>query len=145
MPHETRIERRLERNLSRASTPRGAAIVIASVTTSITVIAGLMMSVIDRDNFPSLGSGMWWAVQTVTTVGYGDRVPETRPGQFVAALVMLLGIGFVTVITASITGAFVARSRRQEGADAASAPAAAQLAEIIARLERIEAGMTEPT
>ncbi len=140
---ETRLERRLEGNLSRASTPRGAAIVIASVTTSITVIAGLLMTVIDRDNFPTLGSGMWWAVQTVTTVGYGDHVPETRAGQFVAAVVMLLGIGFVTVITASITGAFVARSRRQEATDVGSAPAAEQFAEIIARLERIEAGMTE--
>ncbi len=143
MADGTRLERRLEGNLSRASTPRGAAIVIASVTTSITVIAGLMMTVIDRDNFPTLGSGLWWAVQTVTTVGYGDHVPATRGGQFVAAAVMLLGIGFVTVITASITGAFVARSRRQEDTAAGSAPAAEQLAEIIVRLERIEAGMTE--
>ena len=143
MADESRLERRLEGNLSRASTPRGAAIVIASVTTSITVIAGLLMTVIDRNNFPTLGSGMWWAVQTVTTVGYGDHVPETRPGQFVAALVMLLGIGFVTVITASITGAFVARSRRQEVTGAKTAPAAEQLAEIIARLERIEAGMID--
>jgi len=86
MAEETRIERRLERRLARVSTPRGAAIVIASVTTSITLIAGAMMTVIDRDSFPSLGSGMWWAVQTVTTVGYGDHVPVTRAGQFVAAL-----------------------------------------------------------
>ena len=146
MSEETRLERRLEGNLSRASTPRGAAIVIASVTTSITVIAGLMMSIIDHDNFPTLGSGLWWAVQTVTTVGYGDHVPSNRGGQYVAAAVMLLGIGFVTVITASITGAFVERSRRQEGAKADAAPAVEQLAEIIARLERIEAGMmTERT
>ena len=57
---------------------------------------------------------MWWAVQTVTTVGYGDHVPETDAGQILAAAVMLLGIGFITVITASITGAFVARSRREQ-------------------------------
>ena len=144
MAEESRLERRLEGSLSRASTPRGAAIVIASVTTTITIIAGLMMTVIDRDNFPTLGSGIWWAVQTVTTVGYGDHVPDTRPGQFVAALVMLLGIGFVTVITASITGAFVARSQQQEHAAAdGGAPPVDQLAEIIARLERIEAGMRE--
>ena len=86
---------------------------IASVTTSITILAGAMMTVVDRDNFPSIGSGMWWAVQTVTTVGYGDHVPVTAAGQIVAAVVMLLGIGFVTVITASITGAFVARSRAE--------------------------------
>ena len=143
MARETRIERRLERNLARASTPRGAAIVIASVTTSITILAGTMMTVFDRDNFPTIGSGMWWAVQTVTTVGYGDHVPATRAGQFVAAVVMLLGIGFVTVITASITGAFVARSRQNERDQASGSVSADQLADIIERLERIELGLRE--
>jgi voltage-gated potassium channel len=141
MAKETRIERRLDRNLARASTPRGAAIVIASVTSSMTVIAGAMMTVADKDNFPSIGSGMWWAVQTVTTVGYGDHVPVTLAGQLVAALVMLLGIGFVTVITASITGAFVSRSRQKEHEGEPANISADQLADIIERLERIEAGM----
>ena len=143
MAEGTRIERRLEGNLARASTPRGAAIVIASVTTTITIVAGATMTVFDHDNFPTLGSGMWWAVQTVTTVGYGDHVPVTRAGQFVAAIVMLLGIGFVTVITASITGAFVARSRQEEHEGASGPASADQLAEIIERLERIELGLRE--
>ena len=76
------------------------------------------MTVVDRDGFPTIGSGLWWAVQTVTTVGYGDHVPTNAAGQIMAALVMLLGIGFVTVITASITGAFVARSRREQDVEA---------------------------
>jgi voltage-gated potassium channel len=145
MAKETRIERRLDRNLARASTPRGAAIVIASVTTSITILAGALMTVIDRDNFPSVGTGMWWAVQTVTTVGYGDDVPVTAGGKMVAAVVMLLGIGFVTVITASITGAFVARSRQKEHEGRSADVSADQLADIIDRLERIEAGMRNPS
>ena len=99
------------------------------------------MTVIDRDNFPSIGTGMWWAVQTVTTVGYGDDVPVTAGGKIVAAVVMLLGIGFVTVITASITGAFVARSRQKEYEGQPANISADQLADIIDRLERIEAGM----
>ena len=70
------------------------------------------MTVADHDNFPTIGSGLWWAAQTVTTVGYGDHVPTSFVGQLVAVLVMLLGIGFLTVITASITSTFVARSRR---------------------------------
>ena len=145
MARETRIERRLDRNLERASTPRGAAIVIASVTTSITVIAGGMMTFVDKDNFPSIASGMWWAVQTVTTVGYGDDVPVTVAGKLIAALVMLLGIGFVTVITASITGTFVSRSRQKEHEGQPANISADQLADIIVRLERIEAGMRRPS
>ena len=95
---------------------------IATVTTTITVAAGLLMSVIDHKGFPSIGSGLWWAVQTVTTVGYGDRVPETVPGQVLAAVVMLLGIGFVTVITASITGASCPGRARSRPAGTARTP-----------------------
>jgi voltage-gated potassium channel len=140
MADDTRLERRLDRILARATTPRGAGVVIATVSTSITVAAGLLMTVADRDNFPSLGSGLWWAVQTVTTVGYGDDVPTTVSGQLLAALVMLLGIGFLTVITAAITSTFVSRSRRTS-ADA-DTPTAEQLRQMNERLERIEAALT---
>jgi voltage-gated potassium channel len=143
MTSETRFERRLDRWLARATTPRGAAIVIATVTTSITVVAGLLMTVIDHGNFPSVGSGLWWAIQTVTTVGYGDHVPTTAAGQGLAALVMLLGIGFITVITASITGAFVGRSRQQERPSGPNSVASSEhLRKIEARLERIEAAVS---
>ena len=114
--------------IARAQTPRRAALVIATVTTTITIAAGVLMTVVDSKGFPSIGLGLWWAVQTVTTVGYGDVVPTTVAGQIIAAIVMLLGIGFVTVITASITGAFVARSRKDDQ-------------EVIQRLERIEAAL----
>jgi voltage-gated potassium channel len=117
--------------------------VIATVTTSITVVAGLLMTLVDRRNFPSVGSGLWWAIQTVTTVGYGDHVPTTAAGQLVAALVMLLGIGFITVITASITGAFVERSRQQQRPHGPDSVAPAEhLQKIEARLERIEAALS---
>ena len=144
MDRENRAERQLDSLISRAATPRTAAAVIATVTTTITVAAGLLMTVIDHKGFPSIGTGMWWAVQTVTTVGYGDRVPETAAGQFLAAVVMLLGIGFVTVITASITGAFVSRTGKEQAADD-SAQSEEQLQDIIARLERIEVHLNQPT
>ena len=98
------------------------------------------MTVLDDDNFPTLGSGLWWAVQTVTTVGYGDNVPTNVSGQLLAAVVMLLGIGFLTVITAAITSTFVSRPRQiPSGADQ---PAAEQLQQMNERLERIEAALT---
>jgi voltage-gated potassium channel len=140
MGDNTRLERRLDKMIGRATTPRGAGIVIAFASTSITVAAGLLMTVVDHDNFPSLGSGLWWAVQTVTTVGYGDNVPTNVTGQLLAALVMLLGIGFLTVITAAITSTFVSRS--EETSTAADTAAAEQLQQMNERLERIEAALT---
>ncbi len=139
---EKRTERWLDRQVARASTPRQATIVIATATTSITVVAGLLMTALDHKGFPSLGSGLWWAVQTVTTVGYGDHVPETDAGRLVAALVMLLGIGFISVITAAITSAFVGRARKQHD-PAGETSSAEQLRMIDARLERIEAAMKQ--
>ena len=137
---ETRLERRLDRWVARATTPRGAAVVIGTVSVVITVAAALAMTIVDRENYPSLGSGLWWAVQTVTTVGYGDHVPTTAAGQLLAAAVMLFGIGFLTVITAAITSTFVARSSLETGAGDRTTKAE-QDAQIAGRLERIEAAL----
>ena len=141
MPNQTRLERWLDREIARAATPRGAAGVIAAATTVITFAAALLMTVVDHENFPSLGSGLWWAAQTVTTVGYGDDVPTTVKGQLLAVLVMLFGIGFLTVVTAAITSSFIERSRLEHRRSDA-APTAEQLRQIEQRLERIEAALT---
>jgi len=142
MPGQTRLERWLDREIARAATPRGAAGVIAVATTVITVAAGLLMTVVDHQNFPSLGSGLWWAAQTVTTVGYGDAVPTTFTGQVTAVLVMLFGIGFVTIVTAAITSSFIERSRLEHRRSDDGSQAAEQLRKIEQRLERIEAALT---
>jgi voltage-gated potassium channel len=136
---ETRLERRLERAVARAVTPRGAAIVIAVATISITFATGILMTVLDRENYPTIGSGLWWAVQTTTTVGYGDNVPTSFAGRLLAAFVMLVGIGFLTVITAAITSTFVSRARLEPADTDAETSVAEQLRQINARLERIEA------
>jgi voltage-gated potassium channel len=140
---ETKLERRLGRSVARAATPRGAAVVIATASTAMTLAAGLLMTVVDRKTFPTVGAGLWWAAQTVTTVGYGDHVPESAAGQLVAVLVMLFGIGFLTVVTAAITSTFVSGSRRQEAPSDAESRAAEQLLQIDRRLERIEAALTD--
>ena len=78
----------------------------------------------------------------MTTVGYGDDVPETTGGRILASLVMLLGIGFITVITAAITSTFVAQAGRRPKAESGD-PSAEQLTRIDERLERIEAALRE--
>jgi voltage-gated potassium channel Kch len=125
------VERlRGQRLLSRTITVRRAAEWIAGVTVLFTLAGGFGIWLLDHKEFPTIGAGMWWSVQTMTTVGYGDHVPSTTEGQLVGAAIMIAGIGFLTVVTATVTAAFVegARTRLGRGRDD----------EILKRLDRIE-------
>jgi len=117
-----------------------AAQIIASATISITIISGVLMHFTDKKQFPNVGDGLWWGIQTVTTVGYGDLVPTSTTGRLVAALVMVVGIGFLTVITAAITSAFIESARRRlQGTETETL--SAKLDEIGTRLDAIETGL----
>lgn len=70
--------------------------------------AGVIMAAIEP-GFKNIEDGIWWAWVTVTTVGYGDVVPETSSGRLLAGLVMLLGMGLFSLITANFSAFFVAR------------------------------------
>ena len=119
-------------------TARRAGMLIAAVTVMVTIAAGVLMWALDNSEFPNVWLGLWWAVQTVTTVGYGDHVPTTTAGQLVAIAVMVMGVGFLTVVTAAISATFIESARRRFTADADEARAG-ELAELGHRLERIEA------
>jgi voltage-gated potassium channel len=60
---------------------------------------------------------VWWAITTVTTVGYGDLYPESHAGRILAAVVMIIGIGFVAVLTANISSYFVENDTNKERED----------------------------
>jgi voltage-gated potassium channel len=123
-------------------TIRRAARTIAMATVLVTIGGGIVIHFADKANFPDIGDGLWWAVQTVTTVGYGDLVPTTTSGRIVAAVVMLAGIGFLTVITATITSAFVESARRRMEGDERQA-LTSRLDQIGARLDAIEASLKD--
>ncbi len=117
-----------------------AAWIIASATVVITIVSGVLMHFTDEKSYPNVGDGLWWGIQTVTTVGYGDLVPTSTAGRLVAALVMVIGIGFLTVITAAITSTFIESARRRlEGTETDAVTA--KLDQIAARLDAIEAGL----
>ena len=107
------IERRLERFTREPPSVRNAAGVIVVATVVVVVGAGVLIRVIDHEEYPSVGVGLWWALQTVTTVGYGDVAPKHVSGRLVGAAVMLEGIAFIAIITAVITSTFVARATRE--------------------------------
>jgi voltage-gated potassium channel len=62
---------------------------------------------VEGSNIKSFGDGLWWAITTVTTVGYGDRYPTTTEGRFLAVALMIMGISLMGVITASVAAWFV--------------------------------------
>jgi voltage-gated potassium channel len=107
------LERRVARFLTEPPSIREAAGVIVTATAVVVVGAGFLIMLVDEKEYSNLGVGLWWAVQTVTTVGYGDVAPSAVSGRIVAAAVMLYGIAFIAVVTALITSTFVARAAQE--------------------------------
>jgi voltage-gated potassium channel Kch len=123
---------------------RRAGAIIAGFTVLVTIAGGILERVIDHREFPTIGRGLWFALQTVTTVGYGDVTPKLADGRFIASVLMLAGIGFLAVITASVTASLVESSRRRFVAQA-EVDIAWRLGEVDARLARIEAALDQRT
>jgi voltage-gated potassium channel len=129
--------------LHESFTARRAAGTIAAFTLLITVSGGILERVIDPQEFPTIGKGLWFALQTVTTVGYGDVTPKQADGRFIGAVVMLAGIGFLAVITASVTASLIESSRRRFAAES-EGDTTRRLEDIGDRLARIEAALDKP-
>jgi voltage-gated potassium channel Kch len=134
------IERRMSRLLHEPPTVQTAAGVIITATAAVVVAGGVLMRVLDHSEYPNIWVGMWWALQTVTTVGYGDVTPRHWQGRVVGAVVMLEGIAFLTVTIAAITSTFVARveAEREAEDDAQEARLEGRLDQIDERLDRLE-------
>src|SRR5215510_4841694 len=98
-------------------------------------IAGLafgcavLIRLVDPHDFPTIGLALWWAVETVTTVGYGDIVPTTTPGRVVAAALMITGFASLSLLTGFVASLLV---HRRAAMDAESG-----LTRIEQRLEEI--------
>jgi len=91
---------------------------VAIATVFIAYVSAVQITILERpvegSNIKNFGDALWWAVTTVTTVGYGDRYPTTTEGRFLAVLLMLMGISLVGVITASVASWFVKMSQEEE-------------------------------
>jgi voltage-gated potassium channel len=147
IPRTNPIERQMSRFLREPPSVRTASSVIVVATAVVVVAGGVLMRFLDHDEYSNVWVGMWWALQTVTTVGYGDVTPQHVSGRIVATFVMLEGIAALTIIIAAITSTFVARAEREvadiaaahvdEGADSIQA----QLDRIALQLEQIQTAL----
>ena len=113
-----------------------AVLSIATVAIVLTIGAAALGRLVEPETFDSFGDACWWALQTVSTVGYGDTVPETAGGRVIAGALMLLGVAFVPAITSIVVAVLVAQVQQRTGLRTEKE---LQLAERLERLERLEA------
>jgi voltage-gated potassium channel len=111
---------------------------ILLIAISLMTIGAVLARLVEPEEFTSIGLAYWWAVTTVTTVGYGDVVPKDTAGRVVGTMLMLTGLSLIPLITSVVVSALVSkRAETQRDFDR-------QLyAEQSARLERIEQQLAE--
>ncbi len=90
---------------------------VVGVTFVITLAAAAAVRLLAHGEFDSFGESVWWAAQTVTTVGYGDVIPQTAFSKAVAVFVMFFGVAALSLTTAIVTSAVMAASRQRLEAD----------------------------
>jgi voltage-gated potassium channel Kch len=118
---------------------------LAAMTLLLGLLAGFVVTLVDKRDFPTFGDGVWWAIVTLGTVGYGDIVPHTAWGRVVGSIVIVLGVTFIAFLTATVTSAFIAaaeqeaREREWERVAAAQEETREFLHGLKAQLDAIEA------
>lgn len=136
--------------LANPSSIKWSAAAIMSITLALVFVGAAVMRIFDSEEYPTFGRALWFTLQTVTTVGYGDVTPASAVGRVFATVVMLFSIGLITVITAIITSVFIeaarAQLRQSEGDKTVETLARieASLATTQARLDRIENAIAPP-
>jgi voltage-gated potassium channel len=80
---------------------------LIGVITVLAVVSGVLIWIVDRKDYPTLGLALWWAVQTVTTVGYGDVSPVETSGRIVATVLMVAGFASLSLLTGIIASLLV--------------------------------------
>jgi voltage-gated potassium channel len=100
----------------------------------VSLAAAILARLVAPDDFRTFPDSLWWAVQTVTTVGYGDIVPESHAGRAIAALLMATGVASLSLVTAVISASFVGRIQARRRTD----PVLEALDRIERRLDALE-------
>ncbi len=89
-------------------------VVAVSAIGLVVLMAGNVIYILEPQTVGNAFGGVWWSLVTMTTVGYGDIVPQTIPGQLLAALLMIMGIGLFAMITAIVSFKLVSTMKSPE-------------------------------
>jgi Ion channel len=148
----------MERRVRRIVNARSVTLGLALTFVGLAFVGAIVMRFADSENFPSLGLAMWWALQTVTTIGYGDVVPTTTVGRVIGGIEMVTGVSFIAFLTAAVTSTVIQRGEAEArkadpghserdtrsiiDALVGTRPA---ITDLGSRLDQIESKMTKPS
>jgi voltage-gated potassium channel len=144
-PQRSRFWRRVEEGTQRAVVTGRVIPYLAGMTAALAALCGFVATLVDRKDFPTFGDGIWWAIVTLGTVGYGDIVPHSAWGRVLGGAVIVLGVTFLSFLMATVTSYFVtaqqerATRHERELRQSAERESIALLRQIEERLTAIEA------
>src|SRR4051812_46734357 len=138
------MEERFRGRAERAIANRRVFRYLAGALAVTSITAGVVVRAVDPKDFHTVGDGVWWALVTLATVGYGDIVPHSAWGRVVGSIVIVVGITFLSILTATVTSYFVSSDQEDRSAEAEALRGADQetaealLHEVLDRLDAIE-------
>ena len=132
----------VERRARRIVNARSLTLGLAGTFLGLAFAGAILMRIVDAHDFPTLGLAAWWSLQTITTVGYGDVVPTTDLGRIVGSVELVLGISFITFLTAGVTSTVIQRSA-QRAQESESAQRQRDLQTVVDALDRTRHAITD--
>jgi voltage-gated potassium channel len=131
-------------------TLRGRVATYVAASAALLVLVGALAVLDVEQSAPdakilTFGDALWWAITTITTVGYGDMYPVTSTGRMVAAALMMSGIAVLGVVTASIASWLVQRVEEstEAAAESAEEPVRVELGELVAEIAALRREIAE--
>jgi voltage-gated potassium channel len=134
----------IQERAQRAAASGRIILYLAAAIAVLAIATGFIATLVDRKDFPTFGDGIWWAIVTLGTVGYGDIVPHTAWGRVLGGFVIVFGVTFISVLFATVTAFFISAEQEVEAASALDQRSTEQaeirelLRELASRLTTIE-------
>jgi voltage-gated potassium channel len=135
----------IDRRVRKIAHARSLTVGLATTFLLLAFVGAVVIRIVDHKDFPTIGLAVWWSLQTVTTVGYGDIVPHTAIGRVVGGAELVIGVSFVAFLTAGVTSSVIRRegARGSQSIVEALQDTTTAIAHLEARLDGIESKLRD--
>ena len=103
----------IDRRVRRIANARSVTLGLAMTFLGLAFVGAVVIRIADSHDFPTLGLALWFTLQTVTTVGYGDIVPTNDIGRVIGGIELVISVSFIAFLTAGVTSTVIQRGQTQ--------------------------------